>query len=126
MVKIEKRLHCLVNKKMCEFIPPGLKYKKFEEVAVQDLVVGVKYVLKNYPSSRCYFTGIFKEHHEYYQVFESVMYHTCSISCSSITCRFNQKRYYQNVSQKEQIQQAMEKRALDKILKQLINDDFTW
>jgi hypothetical protein len=30
------------------------------------------------------------------------------------------------VSQKEKIQQAMEKRALDKILKRLVNHDFTW
>ena len=35
-------------------------------------------------------------------------------------------RYYTFVSQKEKIQQAMEQRALDKILKRLVNDDFTW
>jgi hypothetical protein len=33
---------------------------------------------------------------------------------------------FELIPQKEKIQQAMEKRALDKILKQLVNDDFTW
>lgn len=34
--------------------------------------------------------------------------------------------YFAFVPQKEKIQEAMEKRALDKILKRVINDDFTW
>ena len=34
--------------------------------------------------------------------------------------------YFGFVPQKEKIQEVMEKRALDKILKRLINDDFTW
>jgi hypothetical protein len=34
--------------------------------------------------------------------------------------------YFAFVPQKEKIQEAMEKRALDKILKRLINDDFIW
>ena len=34
--------------------------------------------------------------------------------------------FYAFIPQKEKIQQAMEQRALNKILKQLINDDFTW
>jgi hypothetical protein len=34
--------------------------------------------------------------------------------------------YFAFVPQKEKIQQAMEKRAFDKILKRLINDDFIW
>ena len=38
----------------------------------------------------------------------------------------NDYYYYAFVPKKEKIQQAMEKRALDKILKRLINDDFTW
>ena len=74
----------------------------FEEVAIPDLVVGVKYLLKNHPSSICYFTGIFKEHHEYHQLFSRVFYHTCCISHASVTCRFNQKRYYRFVPQKNE------------------------
>ena len=34
--------------------------------------------------------------------------------------------FYAFIPQKEKIQQAMEQRALDKILKRLINDDFAW
>jgi hypothetical protein len=34
--------------------------------------------------------------------------------------------YFAFVPQKEKIQESMEKRALNKILKQLINDDFIW
>ena len=34
--------------------------------------------------------------------------------------------YFAFVPQKEKIQKAMEKRALDTILKRLINDDFIW
>ena len=116
---------------MCELVIQstfihGLKYKRFEEVDKQDLVVGVKYLLKNNPSSICYYSGIFKEHHDYYQVFEHVIYHTCYISSASLNNRFNQQRYYQFVSQKERIQQAMEQRALDIVLKRLVNNDFMW
>ena len=35
------------------------------------------------------------------------------------------RNFYAFVPQKEKIQEAMEKRALDKILKRLINDDFS-
>ena len=34
--------------------------------------------------------------------------------------------YFAFVPQKDKIQEAIEKRALDKILKRLINDDFIW
>jgi hypothetical protein len=34
--------------------------------------------------------------------------------------------FFAFISKKEKIQQAMEKRALDKILKRLVNDAFTW
>ena len=34
--------------------------------------------------------------------------------------------YFAFVPQKEKIQEAMEKRSLDKILKRIINDDFIW
>ena len=38
----------------------------------------------------------------------------------------NSPNFYAFVPQKEKIQEAMEKRALDKILKRLINEDFSW
>jgi len=45
-----------------------------------------------------------------------------------LTIRDKEKspNFYVFISQKERIQQAMEKRALDTILKRLINDDFSW
>ena len=45
-----------------------------------------------------------------------------------LTIRDKEKspNFYAFVPQKEKIQQAMEKRALDKILKRLINDEFIW
>ena len=36
------------------------------------------------------------------------------------------RNFYAFIPQKEKIQEAMDKRALDKILKRLINDDFSW
>ena len=62
------------------------------------------------------------------QIFDQVIvYSNCnskgvSLGCNKHMCLY----YYAYVSQKEQIQQAMEQRALDKILKRLVNDDFTW
>lgn len=38
----------------------------------------------------------------------------------------NKKEFFAFVPQKEKIQQVMEQRALDKILKRLINNDFSW
>jgi len=38
----------------------------------------------------------------------------------------HKKEFFAFVPQKERIQQAMEKRALDKILKRVVNEDFIW
>ena len=101
----------------------------FEEVAYQDLVVGEKYKIKDFPYSRSYYTGIFKckyhINHTEYQEFDTVFYH-CYDKQSYLSAVFSRKFYFRFIPQKERIQQAMESRALDMILKRLINDDFTW
>jgi hypothetical protein len=96
----------------------------FEEVAFQDLVVGEKYQIKDLPEIGCFHIGIFKENNGF-QVFEHVMYHGYG-SREVFTCEFKYKFYYRFVPQKEQIQQTMEQRALDKILKRLVNEEFSW
>jgi len=101
----------------------------FEEIAYQDLVVGEKYKIKDLPYSRSYYTGIFKckchMYHTEYQAFETVFYH-CYDKQSYFNVSFSRKFYFRYIPQKERIQQAMESRALDMILKRLINDDFSW
>jgi hypothetical protein len=100
----------------------------FEEVAYQNLVVGEKYKIKDLPYSRCYFTGIFKKSYRTnleYQEFDTVFYH-CNDKQFYFNVIFSCKFYFRYIHQKERIQQAMESRALDMILKRLINEDFSW
>ena len=97
----------------------------FEEIAYQDLVVGEKYKIKDFPYSRSYYTGIFKKSYLTYQEFDNVFYH-CYDKQNYFDVVFYRKFYFRYIPQKERIQQAMESRALDMILKRLINDDFTW
>ena len=104
----------------------------FIEVKHEELIVGEKYKIKTSPNSVSYFTGIlqeiFIENDRYIQSFDKVILYPNGnrkgvyIGYNKHLCLY----YYAYVSQKEQIQQAMEKRALDKILKRLVNDDFTW
>lgn len=100
----------------------------FEEVAYQELVVGEKYKIKDLPYSRCYFTGIFKKSYRTnnieYQEFDNVFHHYDKQSYLNVS--FSRKFYFRYITKKELIQQAMESRTLDMILKRLINDDFTW
>ena len=84
----------------------------------------------DFPDSTSYTIGIFKEHKNFYSICLSQMFDVYSHSEFTLSVIRNiiffDKYYYKFVSQKEYIQQAMEKRALDKILKRIINDDFTW
>jgi hypothetical protein len=68
------------------------------------------------PHHYSYHTGIFKKYNGRLQVFEEVMYHLESTKILN----------YVLISQKEKIQQAMEKRALHKILCSLLDPHFTW
>lgn len=95
----------------------------FEEVAFRDLVVGVKYKMKSMPHHHSYYTGIFKKHNGRLQEFEHVIYHG---PFRSYELYFVDKFYYIMIPQKEKIQQAMELRALHKVLRGLLDEHFTW
>ncbi len=102
----------------------------FIEVNIKDLVVGKKYlVLTNYCHLvRNYRIVTIKRLEILYEsklnaIFDDVKLHKGVHSQRNYkdTCAF-----FEFIPQKEKIQQAMEQRALDKILKRVINDDFTW
>ena len=98
----------------------------FEEVDFRELKVGVKYKMKTMPHHYSYHTGIFKEYNGRLQVFEQVMYHGPFGSYYDSQTIFVHKFYYELISQKEKIQQSMEKRALHTILRGLLDPHFTW
>ena len=104
--------------------------KMFVKIKPADMVVGVKYASTSRHDSFTYFTGTFQEHISgIAQQFHYLKphYYIENISMYSKLHSMNDPvSYYAFVPQKEKIQQAMEQRALDKILKRLINDDFTW
>ena len=102
----------------------------FFEVDAKDLVVGKKYAMSVYPYK--YYTARFNYHSNGPSVwfYDSKMH----LGIENITTHQllltvynkNYSEFFDFVPQKEKIQRAMEQRALDKILKRLINDDFTW
>ena len=105
--------------------------KMFVEVDPSDMVVGVKYALLTRCDLVTYSIGTLK----YRQ--GTIQFHYLKQDCIiENTYMYNEIRriqgmnkifrFYAFVPKKEKIQQAMEKRALDKILKRVINDDFTW
>lgn len=97
----------------------------FEEIDLHDLQIGVKYKIKDLPERYSYYTGIFKNHKDRLQLFEHVIFHGPG-NYEAFELYFVHKFYYKMVSQKEKIQQAMENRALHKILRGLIDPHFTW
>jgi hypothetical protein len=104
----------------------------FIEVEHEDLIVGEKYKI-NSSTNFSYFTGILKENFvendRYIQCFDRVIFYPNCITKEGVLIGYNKHMclcYYAYVSQKERIQQTMEQRALDKILKRLVNDDFSW
>lgn len=103
----------------------------FLEVDAKDLVVGEKYTILSSFDVGIYITATF-DCHRRGQRFHSPKEHSGIKNKDTynrlltIQNKNNDPSYYTFVPQKEKIQQAMEKRALDKILKQLVNDNFTW
>ena len=79
-----------------------------------------------------YRTGIFRVHQTYGQTFYYMKEHCAIENIDTYSTLLNVKNmdksigYYAFVPKKEQIAQAMEQRALNKILKRVVNDDFTW
>ena len=103
----------------------------FAEVDSDDLVVGVKYAILLRGDSCMYRTGIL-ETSKRGGTFRYTIPHTDIKDIDTYNTLRNMQGvhknlcYYAFVQQKEKIQQAMEQRALDKILKRLVNDDFIW
>ena len=105
----------------------------FIKVNSTNLVVGVKYALLMRADLFQYFTCIFKGYEENVgRTFHYVKSHYCFENVDTYNEIRNLQGMDKNVSfyvfvpKKEKIQQAMEQRALNKILKRLINDVFTW
>lgn len=125
-------MHYLVNLGRGEPLQPhpmnleGSLEASFEEVDFRKLKVGVKYKFKDLPERHSYYTGIFKKHNGRLQEFENVIYHNPFQSYKQYELEFVDKFYYKMVSKKEKIQQAMENRALHKILRGLLDPHFTW
>ena len=93
----------------------------FKEIDYVDLVDGKKYVIL----TKCrilYHTAIFSHLKTRCAMFDQLIVHFEP----HVNTTDKEIAYFTFIPQKEQIQQTMEKRALDKILKRLINDDFTW
>jgi hypothetical protein len=102
----------------------------FIEVSACNLVKGEKYMIHS-STVMAYHTGKFDKHEGWQcQLFYDVVYYgSIKIRRGYVYMepnRFRKIHYYALVPQKERIQQAMEQRALDTILKRLINDDFSW
>ena len=107
-------------------LQPHTVEASFEEIDFRELKVGVKYKIKDLPERYSYHTGIFKKQNGRLQEFEHVIYHGPFGSYKHSNLDFVDKFYYKMVSQKEKIQQAMENRALHKILRGLLDPHFTW
>jgi hypothetical protein len=102
---------------------------KFTKVGFYDLKAGEKYKIYRNPFDiDNYCTGIVRQHNTICVIMDRYRFNSKQ---KAIAFRNNIKLsgdcyYYAYISKKASIQQAMEQRALDKILKQLVNDDFTW
>ena len=105
----------------------------FVEVESEDLVVDTKYAIISTFNIDIYLTTtiefsewgspIYSNLKEHSGIENSTYNKLLTIKGETGTDYFI---YFAFVPQKEKIQEAMEKRALDKILKRLINDDFIW
>ena len=105
----------------------------FVEVDAKELVVGVKYAILIQHELWKYRTGTFKIHRGTVgRTFHYMKEHSGIENIDTYSKLRNIQNmdkhisYYAFVPKKERIQQDIEKRALDKILRCLINDDFTW
>jgi len=105
----------------------------FTEVDAKDMVVGEKYAILVRNDPWTYRTGTFKETKEFQgQIFDYVKVHDGIHNVDMYSALRNMQNksknisYYAFVPQKERIVQAMEQRALQKILQCIVNDDFTW
>lgn len=105
----------------------------FAEVDVKDMVVDKKYAILVRNDPWTYRTGTFKETKVFHgQIFHYVKVHDGIQNVDTYSALRNIQNknktisYYTFVPQKERITQAMETRALQKMLQCIVNDDFTW
>jgi hypothetical protein len=97
-----------------------------QQVGPCHVIEGERYKIKHSPDDVDYYcSGIYTRYDEIrrVEVFDQVRFQGVKRTFDNMHMR---KYYYRFVSQKERIQQAMEQRALNKILNRLVNDDFTW
>lgn len=103
----------------------------FVEVDSNDLVVGVKYAILVRNEPWIYRTGTFKEfgpgqEFHYVKIHDGIQNVDKYSALRNIQNKNKTISYYAFVPQKERITQAMETRALQKMLQCIVNDDFTW
>ena len=109
----------------------------FVEVKNTDMVVGVKYAIVEVDNLVRYYTGTFRccqrgcantFHYmkPHYYIENTDLYN--EIQGTQYKSQYTGKAFYcfAFVPKKEKIQQAMEQRALNKILKRLVNEEFQW
>ena len=92
-------------------------------------MVGVKYAILMQHDLWKYRTGTFRVRQTYGQTFYYMKEHCAIENIDTYSKLRNMDKhisYYAFFPKKEQVAQAMEQRALDKILRRIINDDFTW
>ena len=101
----------------------------FKEINFFELVYGGEYFISASELDIIYYKGIFEGHSYNCARFNSiqVVYPNKYFYGERAFHYYPKRYYYLFVSKKDKIQQAMEARALDKILKKIIGDEyFKW
>ena len=101
----------------------------FEEINFYDLKYGIKYLITGIDTDEIYYVGIFERYENNRAKFHLLrlmnpyLYHATYRAFTYDPNRY----FYQFLSKKRQIQEAMEKRALNKIIQKITGDDtFVW
>lgn len=101
----------------------------FEEINFFDLIYGEEYFITGSELDIIYYKGIFEGHSYNCSRFNSiqVLYPNKYFYGERAFHYYPKRYYYYFVSTKNKIQDAMERRALNKILKKIIGDEnFQW
>ena len=132
MFKIELFINTYFYCKMMEFDCKMLEFEykmlEFEQEHFYKLKKNTKY----YIVSICDFIGTFEEYQNEIAVFRNVEKIISTIHsnsyCGYVTFAYKiERQFYKVKSQKERIQQAMEQRAITKILRKVTGDElFVW
>jgi hypothetical protein len=102
----------------------------FREIKFKQLVPGKKYLIKYELDDTSYNVGIYKGDKGFYNEFENVNKYTLIdgtfVKEPVIKTYFIRRVYYDYISQKANIQNAMEKRALVQLLANIGVHHFDW